>query len=44
MKRNRIILSLIACTLTLTGCDDQIMEWQKSGREYQQFGNTFGTE
>ena len=42
MKRNRIILSLIACTLTLTGCDDQIMA--KSGREYQQFGNTFGTE
>lgn len=30
MKRNRIILSLIACTLTLTGCDDQIMEWQKA--------------
>ena len=30
MKRNGIILSLIACTLTLTGCDDQIMEWQKA--------------
>lgn len=30
MKRNRIILSLIACTLTLTGCDDKIMEWQKA--------------
>lgn len=31
MKLNRIILSLTACTLALTGCDDQIMEWNKTG-------------
>lgn len=28
MKLNRIILPLMACALTWSSCDDQIMEWK----------------
>ena len=30
MKLNRIILPLMACALTWSSCDDQIMEWKNS--------------
>lgn len=30
MKLNRIILPIMACTLALGSCDDQIMEWKES--------------
>ena len=32
MKLNRIILPIMACTLTLGSCDDQIMEWKESDK------------
>lgn len=34
MKLNRIILPLMACALTWSSCDDQIMEWKKLRRKY----------
>ena len=34
MKLNRIILPLMACALTWSSCDDQIMEWKNSDGRY----------
>ena len=31
MKITRIIIPVVASTMLLTGCDDQIMQWGKPG-------------